>query len=68
MGPIFIKEQYPEGTEFMEINGLSELLAKAGKWWLVIFKDKIRCFIIVFKTVYNDSRSYEYLSKSFPKI
>tara|TARA_B110000305_G_scaffold109737_1_gene123573 strand:+ start:416 stop:1513 length:1098 start_codon:yes stop_codon:yes gene_type:complete len=29
MGPIFIKEQYPEGTEFMEINGLSELLAKA---------------------------------------
>ena len=29
MGPIFIKEQYPKGTKFMDINGLSELMAKA---------------------------------------
>ena len=29
MGPNFIKEQYPKGTKFMDINGLSELMAKA---------------------------------------
>lgn len=28
-GPLYIKEQYPEGTKFEEINGFSELIIKA---------------------------------------
>jgi len=59
MGPIFIKEHYPEGTEFMEINGLSELLAKAGLMSNSNeFKESLRGKILIIDLSYRERTNY----------
>ena len=59
IGSTYIKEQYPEGTEFMEINGLSELLAKAELLSKSNeFKESLRGKILIIDLSYRARTNY----------